>query len=368
MFAWFITHHGYGHAARSASVIQALLSRRPGARFRLYTRVPSAFFRQGLPAASVQVCDCVTDVGLVQPTPIREDLPATVERLDRFLPFDPEIVNRLAAELTAHQCRVVVADIAPLGIAVGKAAGLPTVLIENFTWDWIYREYVRDHPSLAPHITYLREVTAAADHHIQTEPFCAVREGALSVPPVCRPPRTPRDSIRQELRIPDDANLVMIAMGGVPDRYPFVDALAEHERCHFVAPCAIDSISCRGNVTLLPHHSRFYHPDLVHAADAIVAKAGYSTLAEVYHAGLPFGYILRDTFPETPPFEHYLRRHFDGIRIRPEEFYGGRWIRRIPELLSLPRANRGIDNGADHVAEYLLTVHARRPRRAVGRG
>ena len=35
------------------------------------------------------------------------------------------------------------------------------------------------------------------------------------------------------------------------------------------------------NLILLPHHSVFFHPDLVNASDAVVGKLGYSTLAAV---------------------------------------------------------------------------------------
>jgi hypothetical protein len=31
------------------------------------------------------------------------------------------------------------------------------------------------------------------------------------------------------------------------------------------------------NLVLLPHHSGFYHPDLVNASDAVIGKVGYST-------------------------------------------------------------------------------------------
>ena len=58
-----------------------------------------------------------------------------------------------------------------------------------------------------------------------------------------------------------------------------------------------------GRVIRLPAHSDFEHPDLIHAADVVVGKLGYSTLAEVWAAGVPFGCVMRPHFPESAPLE-----------------------------------------------------------------
>ena len=41
--AWFVSPHGFAHAARASAVITAMLARRPGLRFDLYTSLPSWF-------------------------------------------------------------------------------------------------------------------------------------------------------------------------------------------------------------------------------------------------------------------------------------------------------------------------------------
>jgi hypothetical protein len=57
-----------------------------------------------------------------------------------------------------------------MGIPVAQKAGVASVLVENFTWDWLYRQYVADAGELSAHITYLQGLFEAADYHIQTEP------------------------------------------------------------------------------------------------------------------------------------------------------------------------------------------------------
>ena len=104
---------------------------------------------------------------------------------------------------------------------------------------------------------------------------------------------------------------------------------------------------------LLPAHSEHFHPDLVAASDAVVGKVGYSTLAEVYAAGVPFGYVLRPDFRESQVLVDFIRRHMDGLSIDVAQFYRGGWLSVLPELLAMPRRKRRASNGARQIAEIL---------------
>ena len=56
----------------------------------------------------------------------------------------------------------------------------------------------------------------------------------------------------------------------------------------FVFAGGVSAYRQEGNLHFLPFESDFFHPDLVHAADLVVGKAGYSMIAEVWAAGVPF--------------------------------------------------------------------------------
>jgi hypothetical protein len=60
------------------------------------------------------------------------------------LRFYQDFDDRVAAEsawLVAHHTKIVVADIPPLAVAAAERAGIPSVALANFTWDWIYRGF-----------------------------------------------------------------------------------------------------------------------------------------------------------------------------------------------------------------------------------
>lgn len=354
--ACFISPHGYGHAARAAAIMAALTGQNPLVRFEIFTRVPAWFFYDSL-SIPFGYHDTLTDIGLVQANSLSEDVPATIDRLDSFLPFDPAWLQELAGRVNRLQCCLVMCDIAPLGIAVARQAGLPAVLIENFTWDWIYEGYSWPDPRLGRHIAYLRDQFNAADYHIQTEPVCAARPADMTTPPVSRKKRLPAGELRQQLGIAGEAQVVLLTMGGFLWHYTFLEQLAHQPDLYFIVPGAAQQLERRDNLLLLPHQSGIFHPDLVNASDVVIGKLGYSTLSEVYQAGVPFGYVPRPRFRESPALAAYVEQNMSGMAIAEADFETGRWLSYLPELLARPR-RRGQATGADRVARFILNIIA----------
>ena len=110
--AYFITAHGLGHAARAAAVMTAIHRTAPRVRFEIFTSVPRWFFDDCLTGPFA--CHLLeTDVGLIQKTPLEENLPATLEALDTFYPLDDQRVATVASSVKGLGCCVVICDIAP---------------------------------------------------------------------------------------------------------------------------------------------------------------------------------------------------------------------------------------------------------------
>jgi hypothetical protein len=108
-----------------------------------------------------------------------------------------------------------------------------------------------------------------------------------------------------------------------------------------------------GNLLLLPQLSCFFHPHLVQASDAVIGKVGYSTLADVFRARVPFGYIVRPDFRESSCLASFLEQEMKGICIRQESFDRAGWIFQIDDLLVLPRSIPPVPNGASEIARFL---------------
>jgi UDP-N-acetylglucosamine:LPS N-acetylglucosamine transferase len=152
----------------------------------------------------------------------------------------------------------------------------------------------------------------------------------------------------------------MITMGGIPWHYHFLEQLAHTNGVYFLVPGADEQIRAGhqaspgpSGLVLLPHHSNYFHPDLVNASDAVIGKAGYSTLAEVYHAGVPFGYVARPRFRESQVLASYIEQHMHGLPVAEKDFQDGNWLASVDELLAMPRLSRDDAQGADQAARFI---------------
>jgi UDP:flavonoid glycosyltransferase YjiC (YdhE family) len=351
-YAAFISPHGFGHAARSSAVMRALHDRN-GARFEIFSTLPRWFLNESL-AGLHRYHEVECDVGFRQASALRIDLAATRAALERMLPFDERLIDRIATDVAAAGCKAVLCDIAPMGIAVAERAGLPSVLLESFTWPWLYQPFHSEEPALEALGSELDRWSSRATVHVRTEPSCFDGTDGFrchQVDPISRLPRSTRSATRDRLGVPSDADSVVITMGGYPEEMPFLPRLSEHPDIVFLVTGAQETHR-EGNALLFSNRSPLYMPDLLRAADALVGKLGYGTISEAWREGLPAAFVSRLDFREMPPLESFVRERLHGFQIRPTEFGTAEWISRIPELLEMPREERGV-GGVGDVARIL---------------
>jgi UDP-N-acetylglucosamine:LPS N-acetylglucosamine transferase len=147
--------------------------------------------------------------------------------------------------------------------------------------------------------------------------------------------------------------MVLVTTGGIPQNYGFLDKLNKLPQVTFVMPGAGPKIKMVDNLIILPHRSDFYHPDLVNAADAVVGKVGYSTLSEIYHGGVPFGYVARSDFRESESMVQFIQEQIPGIPLSESEFNNGNWTTKLADLLDLARVKHNVANGAEQIGRFI---------------
>jgi HAMP domain-containing protein len=223
---------------------------------------------------------------------------------------------------------------------VAERAGLPSLLVENFTWPWLYEPLVDRAPRLARHVEVLEGWTRRVTARVQTEPLCRrVPEADAVVPPIGRRARRPEARVREGLDVGRESPLVVLTMGGVSEPLPFLERLKTLPEVHFLVT-GVDGSRREGNLHLFDSGRRIYLPDLIRAADAVVAKLGYSTVAEVWNEGGPLAFVTREDFRETGPVRRWVEGNLRGFEIAGRDFATGDWIGRVPELLEMAGARR----------------------------
>jgi UDP:flavonoid glycosyltransferase YjiC (YdhE family) len=342
--AAFISPHGFGHATRTIAVLEALQQRDPEIKLTIFTTVPEHIFSESL--KNYTLYPVQTDVGIIQHDALHCDIDATRCALEDFLPFNPQLINELTGKV--HDCSRILCDISPLGIAVAEAAGVPSILVENFTWDWIYK-----HPSLDRYKRIMATLFNRAQIHIQTEPVCHRVQKGIQCPPISRKRRQDSGAVRKTLNA-GLRQLVLISMGGISYNLQRLEMFENHPHILFILAGSHTTGPLTDNCYGLSHNSPIYHPDLIAAADLVVCKAGYSTVAECLHAGTPILCIDREGFAETSVLSAFVKKRMNGTIIREEQLQSGEWLEMLPSLLAATRPQPAEENGAGLVADILL--------------
>lgn len=350
--AVFVTPHGFGHAARISAVLAALAEREPALEVLLFTTVPGYFFEQALPLR-FELVEAPVDVGVVQRTPVEEDPAATLAALERW----EGLVERASAGWLERMLRfgaeAVLSDIAPLGIELAARAGLPAILVESFTWQWIYERERQKVTGLGRFAERFARADALATLRIRTEPFC---EGEVVYPrehrvrPVAHPTIAGPEAVRRRLGVGSDERLVVVSLGGVPWSPGGGETWSLGEAGVVAVVGGEEPPRRAGSVWWLPHRLPWPHRDLVAAADLVVGKLGYSTLVEAWAAGSRFLHVPRPGFRESAVLAEWAAARLPTAPTTLAALESGAWREAAARLLDLPRPAPGVASGAAEAA------------------
>src|SRR5688572_21143697 len=137
--AYYISSHGFGHAARQQAVIRELVKR--GAVVHVRTAAPQKFFKH---AASYH--QQRYDIGIIQPDALTYDVAASFAWLADFLQNKDSIIAQEVAFIREKGIQLVVVDMPQIAFDIAEAAGVPSVLVSHFRWDWVYEHYMAAFP------------------------------------------------------------------------------------------------------------------------------------------------------------------------------------------------------------------------------
>jgi L-arabinokinase len=362
---FYVSGHGFGHAARSIEIINALASRRADLRFIVKTTVAPWLLDLTLTTpAEHQRVQC--DTGMVQIDSLRLD---EAESIRQAAAFHQELASKAADEarhLRETRVDLVVGDIPPLAFAAAEAADLPAVAVGNFTWDWIYAsypEYTNDAPSLLPTIRAAYRSASLALRLPMFGGFDVFGPTVRDVPLVARRSRRDPDDVRRWLGAPLHRPLVLISFGGhglfsIP--FDLIDTRGDYTLLTTTAPglepgpaAAVDDLLVVREETI--YASGFRYEDLVSAADVVVTKPGYSIIAEAAAHDTAILYTSRGRFVEydvlVSAMPELVRCRFLG----QDALFAGRWRDALDDLVASPRPRmKPAVNGADVAADILL--------------
>ena len=356
---YFISSHGFGHAARACAVMEKL-SVEQEVKFTIFSNTPKWFFDNSL-NFPFEYISSSTDVGLVQTNPFNEDLELTLSELKNFFPYPKKSLKILEQIVIQKNISLIICDISPLGLKIAEILKIPSILIENFTWDWIYESYVDQYPEFGFYISNLQKINNSATIHITCEPYCKIMENSIIVPPIFREQRSKKAEVKEQLGIEDNEKLILISMGGIPIEKIGRSNKDQFFDYKFVIPIGnLETRTLLNHVIYLPHNHKFFHPDLVNASDVVVGKVGYSTIAETYSLQKPFLFLGRKKFRESKVLEKYVRQNMISESIEFEDLFTNRFYDLIQKISLFREMKMQPENGATLVAKLIINSFLRK--------
>jgi L-arabinokinase len=349
---FYITGHGFGHATRMAAVASALYRRMPEVRISLVSTAPEWLFRMNMPC-EFGLRPQALDVGVIQPDSIHLDPEATLRAYARLLQTQAALVDEEANRLRRDGVDLVVADIPPAAFLAAKRADLPAIGISNFSWDWIYADYIQALPEYAPILGHIRDAYGRADLFLRL-PFygdCGAFKAIRDIPMIARRSSRSREEVRRALGIDGTRPIVLLSFGGFDIEgidFTRVEALGEYQ---FLTTRALPRPA--RNVRVLALDGLRYE-DLVALADAVITKPGYGIVSDCLVNRTPLLYTTRGQFAEYAPLVAGLRRYGVAAFIGNQDLLDGNWQDSLDEVLHLPQVWPELPaNGAEVAAQVL---------------
>jgi L-arabinokinase len=363
---FYVSGHGFGHATRVIETINAIVRLRPDVRIVARTSVPRWVFDASARTEIVRE-PVETDSGVVQIDSLRLDEAATVERASRFYSTFGERVEAEVAALRRHGAAAIVGDIPPLAFAAAASAGIPSVALANFTWDWIYEAFPNFSDAAPGVLETIGGAYANATLALRLPlhgGFRPMSDRLRDIPFVARHAKRSPEDTRRLLGLGGHP-IVLASFGGHTLDLPYGE-IARHSRYTIVVTDHESSAAFpRSGLRCFTYPElqarQLSYPDLVGASDVVVSKPGYGIVSECIANGAALLYTDRGRFAEQEVFVAEMPRLLRCRGISREDLVAGRWDEHIGGLLAQPPPRRTPSTrGAERAAQEILAVANRR--------
>ena len=356
MILFYVSGHGFGHATRAVALVRALRARQPRAEIAVVSDAPSWIFTDADP--KVRCFKAAIDPGLFQMSGLDVDLPRSLKAHEMFIAGWDRAVEREGCRIRRLGAALVVGDIPPLAFAAAHGAGVKSVAVANFSWDWILSRYVALQPRWEAIIRRYGAAYSFADELFRLpmapDDFAAFRK-STPIPFLVNRCEFKKDEARRRLAIKDSdrRRLVLITFGGFGSG-PLSAGRGDDMSDTLFAGFGPKPKGLAAGWLGLARRLKFPHVNVVAACDALIGKPGYGTFAEAFAHRKPILYLPRENFAETPVLIEWMQKRGCARPIARDRFFKGLWRAELDALMAENQSWASLPlNGAEVLAERL---------------
>jgi len=255
--------------------------------------------------------------------------------------------------LQTVQCDAVICDVPALLVRAASQVGIPAIAVSNFTWDWILEPILEGTPA-EPVLGLLDGDYRSGAHHIRLpfgpshSPFSSSEKGTL----ISRRAELSPAEVKTRLGLPrgEGKPLALVCPGGWdPKGWQPIHADTKDFDLILVGNLPVN---CRAGDLNLPHKlpAPIRFPDLVNAADVVLAKPGYGITSECVTHQTPLVTIDRPGFRETKVLRQELVKLGRSGEISLSDFFDGRWSQGLEQVLASSKPWAALPERPDRLA------------------
>ena len=345
-----ISTHGFGHAAQTAPILNALYARMPNLRITVRSKVPLAYLRSRIHVPF----GCVrenSDIGMRMASALDVDVTETAAAYHSIHLDWGGRVMREARNLRELSPDFVLSDVGYLPLAGAHQAGIPCAAMSSLNWVDIFKHYCGSISGMHRISAQMLAAYNSADAFLCLTPSMPMNEiyHHYVIGPVAAVGQDRRIEINNSLDIRSDHKLVLVSLGGIAShlsmvhwpRVPGVKWLVPAS-WHSTHPDAhvLESL----NMTFI---------DVLASVDALVCKPGYGSFVEAACNGKPVLFARRNDWPETSALKHWLGTHGVCREVDRAALESGKFTEVLSETLSLPKPRPVIPKGIVEAASWL---------------
>lgn len=335
----YVSDHGYGHATRTVALARELAAESGGdLRLEVLNHHAHDLLRSSLAGLrGVTVLDRPTDVGFVcREDRLSFDRGRTALRVSNWIAGWKGFVSEEVSRLRADPPDLILSDVAPEPHLVAAKLGVRSASASNFSWVDQYEPHLR--PDL---IAPLRGAYGLAArwyaYPMRTE--LSGIPGVLPVGLVTREPRHSRSDVRRRLGVSEEEVLVHLGFGWSSDAVAAareIDAAYLPRDVRLLLPSNLAGLAAFQDdprrVALIPEDETEAH-EMIAACDLVIAKAGYSTVAEAIAGRVPVLVVPVEGSVENAVIARTIESLGIGLSVSDEGILDGRLFAVAAEML-----------------------------------
>jgi hypothetical protein len=316
-----ITNHGFGHSTRTASIAATIQKLCPEVLLIMVTTTPRWLLESYITGDFI-LRQRAFDLGVIQADSLTMDKPATLAKLQDIKKNQNSLIASEVNFIRQNCVNLILADIPFLAAGFAKAANIPSWMVSNFTWDFIYRDWGGEFMEIS---NWINDWYTQSDclfrlpFHEDMSAFSNIIDVGLTG----GSPQFSADEIRRNWKITTPPEkTILLTFGGLG-----LQAIPYHNVSQFPDWQFITfDASAPDLPNLIKIQNRQYRPvDFMPICGRVVSKPGYSTFAEATRLELPIITIPRDDFAEAALLLAGIENYNHHQILTPTEFFHGNW-------------------------------------------